>query len=117
MPMYQALAIFLGVVLFSAVCAAFVERLRTDLFGPMFWGLLLATSAVISFASAWREKTRHSGTGLTTEYGWPKPFHFRYASEAGALNYDWEPIYFVGNSLIFAAGLLVLWTLSRLIRR
>ncbi len=117
MLMYQALAIFAAAVLFASISAAIVKRLKTDLLRPMFWLLLIAAAVLLCAASALVERTRHAGTGLTTSYGWPKPFYFRYLSETGERSDGWEFIYLAGNCLVFVGGLLMLWTIWRLARR
>jgi hypothetical protein len=116
MPMYQALTIFLAAVVISAVGAAFIESLKSDLLRPNFWLVLLPLAALTSAISILVASTRHAGTGFTTSYGWPKPFYFRYLTEAGEQSSGWQSTYFLGNSLVFAGGLLILWTLWRLIR-
>ena len=117
MSMYQALAIFAAAVLFAGVSAAAVKRLRTDLLRPRFWLPLLSAAVAFSAASALVEETRRAGTGLTSSYGWPKPFYFRYLSETGVRSDGWEFIYLAGNCLVFVGGLLTAWTIWRLARR
>jgi hypothetical protein len=117
MPMYQSFTIFVTAALLSCVTAAAVKRLRIDLLRPVFWPALFTAAATLSAASALFDKTRHAGTGLTTNYGWPKPFYFRYLSETGAQSDGWEFIYFFGNSLVYAGALLMLWTMWRIVTR
>ena len=113
MPMYQTVAIFIVAVLLSAITAIFDHRLRRDLLRPTFWLLLVTAGGAMSAVSALIGKTRHAGTGLTTNYGWPKPFYFRYLSENNIRSDGWEFIYFAANSLVFIAGLLGLWAIWR----
>jgi hypothetical protein len=61
--------------------------------------------------------SRRTGTGVTTSYGWPKSFYFRYLSEAGELSDGYSFIYFVGNTLALAGHLLTAWVGWRFIRR
>jgi hypothetical protein len=115
--MYQALAIFAAGMLFASISGAILKRLKTDLLRTRFWLPLIAAAVFLSAASALVETTRHAGTGLTTSYGWPKPFYFRYLSETGGRSGGWEFIYFAGNCLVFLGGLLMLSTIWRLARR
>jgi hypothetical protein len=112
-PMFQAVAIFLVTLILTAAAAVYVERLRTDLLRPIFWLILIAVAGMASAASAIVANTRHAGTGFTTSYGWPKPFYFHYLSEAGEQSRGLDIIYFVGNTLVFAGALLIIWTVSR----
>jgi hypothetical protein len=113
MPMYQALAAFAAALFVSMVAAIFARQLRAHVMRPIFWLALFAAAAAMSGASALVQRTRHAGTGLTTSYGWPKPFYFTYLSEAGERSSGWELIYFAGNSLFFAGALLIGWTAWR----
>lgn len=117
MPTYQALILFATAAAFSGACTGWSSRLKADWVRTRFWGRLLAASAVLSLLSALVLQTRHAGTGLTTEHGWPKPFYFQYLSETGAWSHGSSIIYFIGNMLVFAAALLSLWTIWRLVRR
>lgn len=117
MPMHQVLMMFVAAVLLAAGSGQLVNRLRSDLLRPTSWLLLFAVAGSLSAASGVIEKTRHTGTGFTTAHGWPKPFYFQYLSETGAQSHGWSLLYFVGNSLAFAGGLLMLWTIWRVARR
>jgi hypothetical protein len=50
-----------------------------------------------------------------TRHGWPKPYYFeRVDWEGGSRSGGVEPLYFLGNSLVYAAALLLLWTFAAL---
>lgn len=115
MPMHQAIILFLAALILAGIAAAAVRPLRSGLVRPMLWILMIAAAA--SGISALVSSRRHSGTGFTTSFGWPKPFYFRYLDEAGRQSDGFSLIYFLGNSLVFAALLLIVWTAQRLVRR
>jgi hypothetical protein len=117
MPMFEAIGMFAVILLVAVVRAAFQPPLARQMRRPTFWLSLFAVSTALSAASGLAAATRHSGTGFTTSYGWPKPFYFRFLSESGDVTNGWSVIYFVGNSLVYAAVLLVLWTAWRSARR
>ena len=117
MPMYQAITFFLLALAIAGAAAALVPRLRPGLAKPIPWLVMLALGAAASAASALVSATRHSGTGFTTSHGWPKPFYFRYLGETGSQSDGLSVLYFLGNTLVFTAALLVLWTIWRLARR
>lgn len=109
MPLHQTIALFL----IALIVAGFSRAVRTDFKRPRFWLVLIAASTAMSAASAAVARTRHSGTGFTTSYGWPKPFYFHYLSEGGELTRGWDAIYFAGNAMVFASALLIVWTVVR----
>jgi hypothetical protein len=116
MPMYQTIAAFTAAALLALLAAAFVPRLKRDLTRLPFWPALAAASAGLSAASAVIAETGHAGTGFVTRQGWPKPFRFEFAGEHGARSTGFEPIYFAGNMLVYAAVLLTAWTAWRILR-
>ena len=117
MPLYQTIGIFLAAVLLSALASKYADRLKADLSRPIVWLGLLAVGTVCALSSSAIGTTRHSGTGLTTSYGWPKPFYFRYLSETGAHSDQWVFHYLAGNALVFTAGLMLAWTAWRVASR
>jgi hypothetical protein len=117
MPMYQTIGIFTLSLLLTAFAAALVQPLRRSLTRPATWLALIGVAGAASAASAFVAGTRRAGTGFTTSFGWPKPFYFRYLSETGERSDGWDPLYFTGNSLVFAGALMVLWSVWQLGRR
>lgn len=116
MPLHQTIGVFAAAALLTLLTAAFVPRLNGDLRRPAFWPALIALACVPSAASALFAETGHAGTGFVTRHGWPKPFRFHFVSELGERETDFEPLYFAGNALVYAAILLLAWTAWRLVR-
>jgi hypothetical protein len=116
MPMHQAIAAFAGAALLALLAAAFVPRLKRDLLRLPFWSALAAASAGLSAGSALVASTGHAGTGFVTRQGWPKPFRFEFVGELGERSSGFEPIYFAGNMLVYAAVLLTASTAWRILR-
>lgn len=117
MPMHQTIAAFAASALIAFLVAAFVPRLKGELRRPDSWLALIALAAAASAASALVAETGHAGTGFVTRHGWPKPFWFDTVRETGERFASFEPLYFAGNMLVYAAVLLVAWTVWRLFRK
>jgi hypothetical protein len=115
--MYHALMVFAAALLSAYASAAFVRKLKSELRRPTFWLLLFVAAAAGSGTSALYGTTRHAGTGLTSSYGWPKPFYFQYVTETGTGSDGLEVLYFTGNTLFYAAALLFAWTAFRIANR
>jgi hypothetical protein len=116
MPMYQTIIIFMFCLVVTGAFATFVKPLRDSLAGPLTWLALIAAASTSSAVSLLVSTTRHSGTGLATSYGWPKPFYFRYLSEIGHQSCGLDAIYFIGNSLAFSGALLIVWAVWKISR-
>jgi hypothetical protein len=117
MPMYQTIGIFILSLLLTAIVAAFVQPLLKSLMRWGAWLALIAAAGAASATSLIVASTRRAGTGITTSFGWPKPFYFRYLSETGERSDGWNLVYFTGNTLVFAGALLVLWAGWQISRR
>lgn len=117
MPFTHAFAILLGAILMAGVATTVLPRLRNDLRRPVLWTVIGAAACAGSGLSALVARTRHSGTGFTTDHGWPKPFHFRYLSETGERTDGWSLVHFLGNAGIYLGVALIAWTLWRSVRR
>ncbi len=117
MPMHQAISLFVAALAIAGIAAFVVRSERSALSRLTVSIVILAMAGAASGLSALVAYTRHSGTGFTTSFGWPKPFYFHYLDEAGRRSEGWSVVYFLGNSLVFAAVLLILWTAWRLVRR
>ncbi|HYG49215.1 MAG TPA: hypothetical protein VD846_14885 [Allosphingosinicella sp.] len=115
MPLHHTIGLIAAAALLALVAAAFVPRLRRDLRRPAFWAGLIAIACLPSAASALVARTGHAGTGFVTRHGWPKPFWFDHLRETGERFASFEPLYFAGNVLVYAAILLVAWTLWRIL--
>ena len=116
MPLHQALTAFIAAVLLAFVAAIFRPRLEAELARLHFWLVLTGCASLASAASALAAKTAHAGTGFVTRHGWPKPYWFDCVGEQGERSTGFEPVYFAGNLLAWAAPLLVGWTLWRIVR-
>jgi hypothetical protein len=114
--MHDAVLVFLVGLMLTGSGACFRSRLRMDLLRPGFWLALAAAAGACSAASLLASASRRAGTGITTSYGWPKSFYFRYVSEIGERSDGYSLIYFAGNLLALAGALLIAWTGWRLIR-
>jgi hypothetical protein len=117
MPTHHAIVAFVAALTSAWVVACFVPKLRSDLLRPGFWLTLIAFAGVSGSASLLVSATRGAGTGMTTSYGWPKPFYFRYLSEAGDQTAGYSLVYFAGNALALSGALLVAWAGWRIVRR
>jgi hypothetical protein len=113
MPSFQIMLLVLGGLFLALSASVRVAQLRADLARPLFWVILAAWASLSSFASLIYGKTGHVGTGLITRYGWPKPFYFITYPEVGAAMEGCGFIYFVGNTLLHGAVLLLVWTAWR----
>ena len=117
MPLHQAIAAFLAAVLLAFVAGISRPRLEAELGRPGFWLALVCCASLASAASALVSETAHAGTGFVTRHGWPKPWWFDFVGEHGDRSTSFEPLYFAGNMLAWAAALLPAWSLWRLLRR
>jgi hypothetical protein len=115
--MHQATLVFLLALVLAGLSAGISARVRSGLLRPGFWLALAVAAGASSAVSLLASASRRAGTGITTSYGWPKPFYFRYVSEVGERSDGYSLIYFVGNSFALAGGLLIAWIAWRLIRR
>jgi hypothetical protein len=115
--MHQAVLAFILALTLTGLGACFRARVKSDLLRLRFWLALGAAAGAGSAASILVSGVRRAGTGITTSYGWPKPFYFRYLSEIGERSDGYSLIYFVGNSLALAGALLIAWTAWRFVRR
>ena len=111
--MHQTLAAFAAAALLALLAAAFAPRLKSDLRRSSFWSAIAVSASLASAASAAVAETGHAGTGFVTRHGWPKPFCFESAGEYGERSTSFEPLYFAGNALAYAAILLLAWTAWR----
>src|SRR5688500_11107935 len=114
MPLHQTIAAFTAALLLALLAAAFVPKLKGELRRPAFWPILFLLACVPSAASALVAETGHAGTGFVTRHGWPKPFLFDNLRETGERFTNFEPLYFAGNALVYAAVLLLAWTAWRI---
>jgi hypothetical protein len=115
--MYQTITFFLLSLVLAAAMAIIRRPLRGSLISTGLWLTALAIAGTLSAASAIVASTRRAGTGFTTSHGWPKPFYFRYSRESGEVSHGWDLLYFIGNSLVFAGVVIVLWSLWQFSRR
>jgi hypothetical protein len=116
MPLHHAITSFLAAVLFALAAAIFRPGLEADLGRLRFWSILLSCASAASGASALVAGTGHAGTGFVTRHGWPKPYWFEYLGETGERSTGFEPLYFAGNVLAWAAALLLCRTSWRILR-
>jgi hypothetical protein len=115
--MYQIMPLVFAALVVALAASTRVAQLRTDLFRPRFWVILAAAGSLLSLASLFYGETGHAGTGLVTRYGWPKPFYFITYPEFGAALEGWSFIYFIGNTSLYGALLLIGWTAWRALPR
>jgi hypothetical protein len=111
--MYQIMPLVFAALLVALLVSTRVAQLRADLARPRFWVILAASGSLPSLASLFYGKTGHAGTGLVTRYGWPKPFYFITYPEFGAAIEGWSFIYFIGNTSLYGAALLLGWAAWR----
>lgn len=116
MPLHQAIEAFLAALLLAFAAAVFRPRLEAELGRPRFWLILICSASLAGAASALVARTGHAGTGFVTRHGWPKPYWFDFVGEHGERSASFEPLYFAGNMLAYAAILLTARVLWRLLR-
>ena len=117
MPLAQTIFIF-SVALALAAAASLVRAdLRRRLTSPRGWAALAGAALFLSAASWLLSSRDAAGTGTVTRNGWPKPFHFGWESWEDASGFEsFSLLYFIGNSLVYAGALLLIWTLAALAR-
>jgi hypothetical protein len=116
MPLHQAIAAFAAALLLALVSAGSRPRLKAELGRLRFWLGLAACASLASAVSALAAKTGHAGTGVVIRHGWPKPYWFDFVGEYGERSTGFEPLYFAGNVLAWAAPFLLAWALWRIVR-
>lgn len=118
MTLFTTLLIGLAAALALAAGALLSPRVRAGVRRPAFVLGVPTASAALSAASLLVRSSRHAGTGTANEYGFPKPFVFRWRSwEAAETHAGWSALYFAGNTLVYAAALALLWLLWLALRR
>lgn len=117
MPMYQIMPLVITALFATLAASIGIVRLRADLAKPLFWVVLGASASVLSLCSLFHGKTGHAGTGFVTRYGWPKPFYFITNPEVGAAIEGWGFIYFIANTSVYSAVLVIMWAAWRALRR
>jgi hypothetical protein len=110
MPLHQCIALFVVSLSYAGLTSLRVSPLRARLRQPAVWGALALAAAMASAASGFAAHLAHAGTGFVTRRGWPKPYLFQFVGEDGARAFTLEPLYFAGNALVYAAGMLALLT-------
>jgi hypothetical protein len=116
--MAEALLLAAAVVAAVALAGRVAARRRGFLADPRTWLWSFGVGVPASAASALIAHDRHAGTGISRDHGWPKPFWFQWQSwENSAQSQGFNALYFVGNAAVWAAALLALLALVRLVRR
>jgi hypothetical protein len=117
MPLHQCIALLFVSMGFAALAALRMPRVRARLKRPLVWAGLVIVASAMSALSGLAASTGHAGTGFVTRHGWPKPYLFRFVSEHGAQTVGFELLYFAGNAMAYAAGLLALLVVSSALAR
>jgi hypothetical protein len=117
MPMAQTILIFATALLAAAIATLLAREVRADLLRLSLWAWLSLAAMILSALSWFHANTRDSGTGTSQDHGWPKPFHFQWSSwEDSTTHAAFDLIYFLGNSLVYLAVLLLLRVSMVLVR-
>jgi hypothetical protein len=116
--MFTTIVMFLAAFGVTAAGLILVPGLRTVRPSMRFVASAFLFVVLSAGVSALVTSTRHSGTGTVREFGWPKPFYFRWTSwqQAGDAQQDLNLLYFIGNGLFWAGALLSIWFLYRIAR-
>jgi hypothetical protein len=116
MPLHECIALLLTSLAFASLAALRIASLRARLQRPVVWAGMVVAASAMSALSGLAARTGHAGTGFVTRHGWPKPYLFRFVAEDGAQTVGFEWLYFAGNAMAYAAGLLALLVVSSAVR-
>ena len=104
MTSFDALLMALGFLSLAGAIAALRPRPSTI---AMIFAIVLALAS--SGASMAITKSRHAGTGMSEQRGYPKPFHFRFTDEQGRRgDGDFHALYFAVNTAVHLGAWAVL---------
>jgi hypothetical protein len=114
--MFDLISAFVAALLLVAAGSASRPAIRSSLNRPRLWISIAAAASALSLASALHSTRRQSGTGLQISFGWPKPWSGRWESfEDDQMSSGYNLLYFAGNTLFYAAVILVTWLIWRLV--
>ena len=116
MQMFDLISTFAAALLLVAAGSASRPAIRNSLNRLRLWISIAAAASALSLASALHSTRRNAGTGWETSFGWPKSWYGRWQSfEDDSSSSGYNLLYFAGNSLFYAAVILVTWLIWRLV--
>ena len=116
--MFQTMQWLAAALAFAAALSFFSARVRARMSRKKCW-FMLAAGAMFSSGLSWFIfDVNRGGTLLQRRHGWPKPYSSECISpECGSHGPSFEAVFFLGNSFVYAALLILCWTLLGLIQR
>jgi hypothetical protein len=118
MPAAQLLIVtFAAALIFAAIMVA-APAVRRRLTGRVVTAIVVASVAatLISLAGS---STRHAGTGISTDRGWPKPYAFSWVDreQTDSRRGDWNALYFAGDVALYGSIFAAAWAAFAAARR
>ena len=111
MKMSDSIILLLGALGIAAVAHLLWPATRKYLRTRRAW-LAISLGALVLSAASWFVSEEHGGgTLLQLRHGWPKFYSFECLSLECTWSWDVDPIFFLGNSFFYGAGLVLAWTL------
>jgi len=112
MPFSETFACLIVALLLAGIIALAWPATRRYLVRRSAWATIVAGGLLLSAASWFISEERIGGTLLQRSHGWPKPYSGECLSpECPEQGPGINLLYFLGNSFVYVAGLLLLWTL------
>ena len=118
MPAAQLLVVtFVAASIFAAI-VVFAPPVRRRWSGKVAAMIVVAALAA-TIVSLVHSSTRHAGTGISTERGWPKPYAFSWIDreDPDSRRRDWNALYFAGDVALYGSILAAAWAAFAAARR
>jgi len=115
--MFQTMQWLATALALAGALSLFSSQIRTQMSRETGW-ITVAAGALLLSASSWFIfDVNRGGMLLQRRHGWPKMYSWECISpECSSHVPSFEVIFFLGNSFVYAAGLLVVWTLIAILR-
>ena len=111
MTMNDAIILLLSALGIAAVVHLLWSATREYLPARRAWIAIALGALVLSAASWFVAEERRGGTLLQLRHGWPKFYSLECLSPECTWSWNLDPIFFLGNSFFYGAGLVLAWTL------
>lgn|GEM_PF-4276202 len=111
MPMFQTMQWLAAALALAGALSFFSGRVRTQMSRKTGW-IIVAGGALLLSASSWFIfDVNRGGTLLQRRHGWPKIYSWECISpECTSHVPSFQLAFFLGNSFVYAAGLVLVWT-------
>jgi hypothetical protein len=111
MPIDQTVFVLLVALAFAWLAGFVSPPVRRHLANRRAWAAIAIGGIVLSAASWFIAEEGIRGTLLQRGHGWPKPYSGECLSpECPERGPGINLLYFLGNSFVYVAGLLLVWT-------